>query len=183
MEYMPQAYTKDTLVKAFEWLQNQPEKVREMADTPETLVSMYHRAHGGSGKLKPSPAQEALQSSKQFISDLKELAHGLEEFGDTQNNLNKKRPNNSVQYKESPGNELKIEKSKSLPQQQPSSNENKPISVDTNADIKINSLDLKLDTKSLQIINKVQTRFNLSSQQEALRLIISVADEKISQWN
>ena len=75
----PQAYTKETLLKAYNWLQGQTEQVREMAGTPDQLVSLYLKAkHHG---------QEALErpSLQNFKSELKNLA-GM--MGD----LEKKKP-------------------------------------------------------------------------------------------
>ena len=37
----PQAYTKETLLKAYNWLQNQSDQVKELATTPDQLVSLY----------------------------------------------------------------------------------------------------------------------------------------------
>ena len=40
----PQAYTKDTLVQAYAWLQSQSEQIKEMATSPDTLVSLFVKA-------------------------------------------------------------------------------------------------------------------------------------------
>ena len=37
----PQAYTKETLLKAYNWLQSQSDQVKELATTPDQLVSLY----------------------------------------------------------------------------------------------------------------------------------------------
>jgi len=64
----PQAYTKETLLKAYNWLQDQTDQVREMASTPDHLVSLYLKAtrHGAD-----SPERPSLQN---FKSELKNLA-------------------------------------------------------------------------------------------------------------
>ncbi|MFN8791840.1 MAG: hypothetical protein ACK5Y2_10345 [Bdellovibrionales bacterium] len=64
----PQAYTKETLLKAYNWLQDQTDQVREMASTPDHLVSLYLKAtrHGAESAERPS-----LQN---FKSELKSLA-------------------------------------------------------------------------------------------------------------
>jgi len=40
----PQAYTRDTLVKAIEWLSGQPSSVRERASSADLVVSYYMQA-------------------------------------------------------------------------------------------------------------------------------------------
>lgn len=64
----PQAYTKETLLKAYNWLQSQSDQVREMATTPDQLVSLFLKAsrHGQETLERPS-----LQN---FKSELKNLA-------------------------------------------------------------------------------------------------------------
>jgi hypothetical protein len=52
----PQAYTKETLVKAYAWLQTQSEHIKELATTPDVLVSLYLKAklQGDSALERPS---------------------------------------------------------------------------------------------------------------------------------
>ncbi len=37
----PQAYTKETLLKAYNWLQSQSDQIKELATTPDQLVSLF----------------------------------------------------------------------------------------------------------------------------------------------
>lgn len=155
MEYLPQAYTKDTLVRAFEWLQNQPDKVKDMADNPETLVSLYQKAHGHGvfkpkGSLINSQIDEQAPSSKHFMNELKDLAQDLEEF-----NTSPPMPSPS--------------KKRIVSNYQPTKE------TSTNSEV-------VFDAKTLQMLNQIQTRFNLSSTNEALRMLIAVGYEKISTW-
>lgn len=64
----PQAYTKDTLLKAYQWLMNQNSSIKEMATTPDILVSLFLKANrdGESALERPS--------IKNFKSELKSLA-------------------------------------------------------------------------------------------------------------
>lgn len=64
----PQAYTKDTLLKAYQWLMNQNSSIKEMATTPDILVSLFLKAtrDGESSLERPS--------IKNFKSELKSLA-------------------------------------------------------------------------------------------------------------
>lgn len=73
----PQAYTREMLTTAFNWLQTQPESVRKMATSPDSLVCLYTRAQRmGSIALDT----DAPVSSQNFMSDLKNLAEGLRQF-------------------------------------------------------------------------------------------------------
>jgi hypothetical protein len=84
----PQAYTREILTNAFNWLQSQPESVRKIATTPDALVGLFLRAqrYGNSSLEADAPI-----SSQSFISDLKNLAEGLKQFEaprDARRNLN-----------------------------------------------------------------------------------------------
>lgn len=73
----PQAYTREILTSAFNWLQTQPESVRKLATTPDALVGLFLRAQRfGNSSLET----DAPVSSQNFISDLKNLAEGLKQF-------------------------------------------------------------------------------------------------------
>jgi hypothetical protein len=75
----PQAYTREILTAAFNWLQTQPESVRKIATTPDALVGLFMRAqrYGNSSLEADAPV-----SSQNFMSDLKSLAEGLKQFED-----------------------------------------------------------------------------------------------------
>jgi hypothetical protein len=73
----PQAYTREILTSAFNWLQTQPESVRKLATTPDALVGLFLRAQRfGNSSLEA----DAPVSSQSFMSDLKNLAEGLKQF-------------------------------------------------------------------------------------------------------
>src|SRR5665213_3819607 len=71
----PQAYTRDTLVKAIEWLSGQPPSVRERASSADLVVSYYMQAC-----RKSAAHLEAPVSGANFKSDLKHLAEDLKQF-------------------------------------------------------------------------------------------------------
>lgn len=64
----PQAYTKETLLKAYQWLMSQNSNIKEIATTPDMLVSLYLKSmrDGDSALERPS--------IKNFKSELKSLA-------------------------------------------------------------------------------------------------------------
>lgn len=64
----PQAYTKETLLKAYQWLMSQNSSIKEIATTPDMLVSLYLKAtRDGDGALERP-------SIKNFKNELKNLA-------------------------------------------------------------------------------------------------------------
>lgn len=71
----PQAYTRDTLVKAIEWVSTQPPSVRERASSADLVVSFYLQAC-----RKAAVQMEAPVSGENFKSDLKHLAEDLKKF-------------------------------------------------------------------------------------------------------
>ncbi len=73
----PQAYTRDVLVKAIEWIGTQPPSLREKATSADLLVSFYMQAC-----RRASASQEAPVSQENFKADLKNLAQGLKAFED-----------------------------------------------------------------------------------------------------
>ncbi|MCC6138013.1 MAG: hypothetical protein IT287_05235, partial [Bdellovibrionaceae bacterium] len=77
--FAPQAYTKETLSKAFEWLQHQPVSVRQAAANPDMLVSIYLQAQRqGIQRIDA----DAPVSSRKFLDDLKVLSRDFAQFDD-----------------------------------------------------------------------------------------------------
>lgn len=74
----PQAYTRDTLVKAIEWLATQPQAVRERATSADLIVSYYLQAR----RRMTAAQMEAPVSGENFKADLKHLAEDLKQFED-----------------------------------------------------------------------------------------------------
>ncbi|WP_413558735.1 hypothetical protein [Bdellovibrio sp. HCB209] len=76
----PQAYTKETLLKAYQWLMSQNSNIKEIATTPDMLVSLYLKAtrDGDSALERPS--------IKNFKSELKSLAGLMGELDRPQQN-------------------------------------------------------------------------------------------------
>lgn len=64
----PQAYTKETMLKAYQWLMVQNSSIKEMATTPDILVSLYLKAtRDGEHSLERPSIQN-------FKNELKSLA-------------------------------------------------------------------------------------------------------------
>ena len=71
----PQAYTRETLVKAIEWLSRQPVPVRERATSADLIVSHFLGACRRAEVLNEAPV-----SGEVFREDLKHLAEDLKKF-------------------------------------------------------------------------------------------------------
>ena len=140
----PQAYTKETLVKAYAWLQNQNDHIKELASNTDVLVSLYLRA-----KLQGEAALER-PSIQNFKNELRNLAGMMGEF-------------------EAPAAPAPAPASKSV-RHEPQAPQFD--STDT-------KLDLKLDMKSQSLIQEVKIQLNLSSDAEALRLLIAVGHNQV----
>ena len=76
----PQAYTRETLMIAYDWLQKQSSEVQKLARTPDLLVGLYLQAQR---KKTLSMEQDAPVSTQLFKEDLKRLSKGLEAFATT----------------------------------------------------------------------------------------------------
>jgi hypothetical protein len=73
----PQAYTREILATAYNWLQRQPDSIKKLATTPDALVGLFIRAQRyGPANLE----SEAPVSSQHFVSDLKNLAADMKQF-------------------------------------------------------------------------------------------------------
>jgi len=79
MQLPPQAYTKETLIQAYNWLRSQPAHVQELAKSPDALVSLFTKSqiHGESYLSRTN-----LQG---FKSELKNLAHIMGDLDSTSN--------------------------------------------------------------------------------------------------
>ena len=73
----PQAYTKETVTQAYEWLFAQPATVREVASDLDTMVALFLQA-----KRRKSTAGVPTNpvSAKAFKDELKGLAENFKQF-------------------------------------------------------------------------------------------------------
>lgn len=138
----PQAYTKETLVQAYAWLQSQKESIKEMATNPDILVGLYLKA-----KLQGDGALER-PSIQNFKHELKNLAGMMGEFEVLE------------------------------PKTQPVAPKAAPIATAVLANPSFEKLE-SLDPLSQSMIREVKTQFNLSSESEALRLLLSVGHKQL----
>ena len=232
----PQAYTKDTLVEAYAWLQSQSESIKEIATTPDILVSLYMKA-----KMQGMEALER-PSIQNFKSELKSLVGIMGEFeikehkqvtqvtaskvslepvrntidvthspiltqaGHSQTHLQaplhpnnmSHSVNNNLNNNYNPGHyNSGIFQTTNYQQTTTSSSTREPNGVDkhihperahfTNATDRhpkdkshIDDVSFRLDPKSIQMIKDTKEHFNLSTDEEALRMIVAAGFQQLS---
>lgn len=150
----PQAYTKETLLTAYTWLQNQAPNIREMATTPDILVSLFLKATRDGDRSLERP------SIQNFKNELKSLA-GL--MGELENPPTQQ--NTAAQ-----AHAQIIAQSLGLTAAQ---SQLEPIVAST-ASLQ------ELDSQSREMIREVKNQLNLSSESDALRAIIRLGHLQIS---
>lgn len=180
----PQAYTRETLTTAFNWLQTQPESVRKMATSPDALVCLYTRAQRmGSATLE----SEAPISSQNFMSDLKNLAEGLRQFEDPKPvqaaPVKAQRPTPiSAQNPAPVAAPNRFAGAQVTPLHQPVADEHRffeqhqPAQTHLSAPVAAASVGLSvLNERSFAMIQEVKAALNLSSDSEAANLMVALA--------
>ncbi|MGE5087434.1 MAG: hypothetical protein ACM3MG_14110 [Bacillota bacterium] len=182
----PQAYTKETLLKAYQWLITQNSSIKEIATTPDMLVSLYLKAtrDGESALDRPS--------IKNFKNELKSLAGMMGELD---------RPQAQSHHHSSIGlgataaampvstaqTQAMVEPTPEVHRQQvavqmpmattPSHHQTQTLSYTEKTLMAtsqpLNAMDL-FDGNTKAMIHEVKDEFNLSSELEALRMLIKI---------
>lgn len=167
----PQAYTKDIMLKAYSWLMGQSNSIKEMATTPDILVSLYLKAtRDGDGALdRPSITN--------FKNELKSLAGLLGEL-DKAPSIPSTIPMPSIH--EPTLNKPMASSLRQAPPQQShfaSATSSAAVSAAAPAPASVPNTESSifgLDSGSLAMIQEVKEGLNLSNDSEALRMIIKV---------
>ena len=153
----PQAYTKDTLLRAYAWLQNQNPSIRGMATTPDILVSLYLKTtRDGEEALDRPSIQNFKNELKSLAGLMGELEIGKQVAVETPVPLAVQTP---VQSTDETPQTWATNQKKPLPKNQMSSD---ALTVQS------------LDPLSLEMLEEVKNGFNLSDQAEALRMLIKL---------
>lgn len=194
----PQAYTKETLLKAYNWLQSQSDQVKELATTPDQLVSLYLKSsrlgqdsiqrytsapstpHPNQNGFSPSDAQQA-PSIQSFKSELKNLAGMMGEL---------EKPHQQSGYPTPPP----------LPPQAPTyagpansqflssgsqsisnsiSSQSSPLTATQTSAPTTSGKTSQHDETTQSLIREVKNELNLSSDQEALRMLVKIGYQKV----
>ncbi len=168
----PQAYPRETLNKAYEWLSQQTPATRELAKDMETLVTLYLQDQ----KLKERRKKKH-DDSAEFQKELKSLAESVESFNDQSD---KKPQASSAKTQDSETNKTKssfstntyrsgfIDPQKYLQEhRERNSNPLQQYSMNANS------------TKVKSMLLDTQNKLNLSNEQEALSALVSLGYEQI----
>jgi hypothetical protein len=157
----PQAYTRDTLVKAIEWLSSQPPSVRERATSADLLVSYYLQARRRTVVQSETPV-----SGENFKADLKHLAEDLKQFEEpSPPHLGRSSSHGPTSFDFLP--ELPAP-TPILPTEPPP-----PLTVPTGK-----GWTWTVDARSLAAARELQQRLNLSNEGEALRMLVTLGVER-----
>lgn len=190
----PQAYTRETLMQAFDWIKTQPRQVQDLASSTDALVSIYMQARrraGNHGVTHPV-------SSQSFKQDLKNLAEGLRQFEDDGTAAAADAAQTTyvapagahvvsahvvsaqaaaVHHQMPVQQQAPPQQQGPLPQYQAAQFHSSPQQM-ASPPQQIPQVS-QLDPKSVEVLRLVQSRFNLSSENEALRMLISLGFEKV----
>ncbi len=213
----PQAYTRETMVKAYQWVQSQNAHIRELATTPDLLVSLYLKAQMQGNECLDRP------SIQNFKSELKSLAGMIGEFETapaaeamTEASLAKMSspPQGTVQmppqpphhyapaagayaHNRPPHQSQVTSHAPPPPHLQrphaPSQAQNQsaqkmaplppPTASSTQPAPNTGAAQFELDPRSLQMIQEVKVQLNVTSDMEALRILISVGYTKFKRFS
>ncbi len=159
----PQAYTKDTLLKAYSWLQNQPPNIKEMASTPDILVSLFLKTtRDGEGALTRPSIQN-------FKNELKELAGMMGDF-------EAPTPPPPQQAPQPQPTKLAQPVTAVTPSEYIPPSYSAPLPEPT---LQVHTHKIELDSKSWFMIQEVKETLNLSSEMETIRVLIKIGSERI----
>ncbi|MCC2678289.1 MAG: hypothetical protein K0R29_865 [Pseudobdellovibrio sp.] len=162
----PQAYTKETLQKAYSWLLTQNASVKEMATSQEILVSLYLKAQrSGDAALETPSIQNFKQELKSLASMMGDLQSPQAQAMQAQH-TQFSQPSMTVQQ---PAQQQRVRNS--MPQTfAPSA----PSFAAPSAPSSASTSTFTLDDQSMQAIQDVKHALNLSTDSEALRALISL---------
>ncbi len=177
----PQAYTKDSLLKAYAWLQNQDLSIKEMATTPDILVSLYLKATRDGDAALDRP------SIQNFKHELKQLAGLMGEFEKEGAPAKAADINLSIPSAATPKRDpaAKGAESQGLDFHSLEKKFNAGVpthpqsSMPTHTQAPTTPVSLDLDLTSIGLINEVRQKLNLTSNQEALKMLLQVGYNKV----
>jgi len=168
----PQAYTRDTLVKAIDWVATQTQSTRERASSADALVSLYLQSRRRNEWQAEAPA-----SSEHFRTDLKNLAEDLKQFEE---------PSvppqvNHVQQQLEPRYEPYVSAPPAYrPPTHQQQQHQRPVEPPPPKPEPRES-GWVVDARTLSAAKEIQARLNLSSDTEALRFLVTLGIERARQ--
>jgi hypothetical protein len=178
----PQAYTKETLQEAFEWWSEQTDDLRSQIQDKDDLVGYYLKSHGIKSYTPENSEGFTRTAKESFSSELKGLAKNLEDFEDyTAPSAQSKKVSNYREQRVETQPSFQIpfpDLSKTLV---PASDDKTPVSSSLQVKPKANIQNsfFKLDAQSKETVRRAKEALNLSSEDEALRALISLGKSRI----
>jgi hypothetical protein len=197
----PQAYTKETLLKAYQWLMGQNSSLKEIATTPDILVSLYLKATRDGDHSLERP------SIQNFKNELRSLAGMMGELDRPA--VNHQAPTQSMQmglqmHTEAPANMMPPPQPQVIQQQPQQYHAQAHTQVHAQVQSQVHAkvapsaasqgtthqvsytektltattqtADMMgiLDCGTRAMIQEVKDEFNLSSELEALRMLVKI---------
>jgi len=150
----PQAFTKETLQKAYSWLLTQNSSIKEMANTQDMLISLYLKAQRGGEAALDTPS---IQNFKQELKSLANLMGDLQTTPSATSQVSPVSTASAASYSPT---------SATSPAPTPASS---PVTAQ-----QASSALSQLDAASLNALADVKNTLNLSSEVEALRALIAL---------
>lgn len=154
----PQAFTKETLQKAYAWLLTQNSSIKEMANTQDMLISLYLKAQRGGDAALETPS---IQNFKQELKSLANLMGDLQTMPAQATAQPQMAQSPSASYSTA---SMTAPSVPSAAQAAPQTHHSATASFQLP----------QLDGNSLNAIAEVRNTLNLSSDIEALRALIAL---------
>jgi len=181
-------YSRVDLQAAFNWLVNQPDHVRKQASDPDRLMTLYYRSSGRPNaethsvrtdsvrvdtlRMESSTSRmesEAPVSSQNFLSDLRQINEALRQFESPQ-------PAPLAQPTSYHPNPIPAAATPTMTAQMtaPASNQ-----APTPTPIQTPLAPVALNARTLETLQEVREKLNLSSDLEALQMLISLGYKQL----
>ncbi len=184
-------YSRVDLQAAFNWLVNQPDHVRKQASDPDRLMTLYYRSSGRPNaethsvrtdsvrldtlRMESSSSRmesEAPVSSQNFLSDLRQINEALRQFESPQ---------------PAPGADpVAPHVSHHIPHQAPHGSQPGPIPTAAHpvpgpapAATQAPLAPIALNARTLEALQEVREKLNLSSDLEALQMLVSLGYKQL----
>ena len=158
----PQAYTKDTLQKAYAWLLSQSSSVKEMAQDQNILVSLYLKAQRNGDAALETP------SIQNFKQELKSLASMMGDFQSPQQIA-------TAASVHMPPTQHHVQASQTNATATAAAVSTSHVTTTTVSQSRVSTdLNAGFDQKTLEAIAQVRETFNLSSDSEAVRALVAL---------
>lgn len=188
-------YSRVDLQAAFNWLVNQPDHIRKQASDPDRLMTLYYRSTGKPHSDVQAPRQEfprnenlrmeneAPVSSQNFLSDLRQINEALRQFEGPQAPV-------FAQHSTSPTNApvhsaVHTAAQAAMPgplppaatvPSSPQANFSHTPHVTTQTQ---SGAPFGLNARTLETLQEVRMKLNLSSDAEALQMLVSLGYKQL----